>query len=78
MIGRPLATARSTSRLICGDSFACCEKISTSTLAPVIAVTIDSPQSIPGTMSRGAIQHRMPACSSVAQAASAEALSGCE
>ena len=34
-------------------SFACCEKISTSTLAPVIAVTIDSPQSIPGTMSRG-------------------------
>ena len=53
MIGRPLATARSTSRLIYGDSFACCEKISTSTLAPVIAVTIDLPQSIPGTMSRG-------------------------
>ena len=41
MIGRPLATARSTSRLIYGDSFACCEKISTSTLAPVIAVTIE-------------------------------------
>jgi hypothetical protein len=64
--------------LICGDSFACCEKISTSTLAPVIAVTIDLPQSIPGTMSRGSIQQRMPACSSVAQAASAAALSGCE
>ena len=48
-------------------SFACCEKISTSTLAPVIAVTINLPQSIPGTMSRGAIQQRIPACSSVAR-----------
>ena len=34
-------------------SFACCEKISTSTLAPVIAVTIVARVSIPGTMSRG-------------------------
>lgn len=32
-------------------------------------------QSIPGTMSRGAIQHRIPAHSSVAQAASAVTLS---
>src|SRR5579862_2722291 len=40
-----------------------------------MASMIASPYDVPGTMSRGAIQHRMPADSSRAQAASATILS---
>ena len=54
---------------------ACCEKISTNTLAVVIAPTIEAPQSALGRMSRAANQQRMPSASSAAQTASAVALS---
>ncbi len=71
----PLATARSTSRLICCDELALPEKISTITFAPVIASMIAAPQSTPPWMSRGATQQRMPRASNPAQTASATGLS---
>jgi hypothetical protein len=68
-------TARSTSRLIWGELFACLESNKSKTLVCSIAVMIDSPQSEPGRISRGAIQHLMPLASRTAQAASAARLS---
>ena len=78
MIGTPPLTARSTSRRICLELLALDEKISTMARHWSMALTMAAPHSSPGVMSRGAIQHRMPACSSVAQVASAVALSTCE
>ena len=78
MIATPLCTARSTSRLICGDLFAAAEKTSTMTLLAPMASTIAAPQSRPGRMSRGAIQQRTPWRSSVAHTASATGLSAVE
>jgi hypothetical protein len=75
MIAVPLCTARSTSRLICCDSLACAENTNTNTRDAWIAEMIDSPQSAPGAMSRGAIQQRIPLASSVAQTASPTGLS---
>ena len=46
--GIPLATARSTSRLICSDSLACAEKISTMTRLSRIPSMIASAQVVPG------------------------------
>jgi hypothetical protein len=78
MIGTPLLTARSTSRRICGESLAFAEKIRMSTRQWLMPSIIASPHSAPGTMSRGAIQHRIPDPSSAAQVASAAALSWVE
>ena len=75
MTASPRLTARSTSRLICGEALALEENTSTKTRAWPRASTIDSPQSAPGRMSRGAIQQRTPADSRMAQAASAVSLS---
>ena len=69
------ATARSTSRRICGDSLACPEKIRTITSALEIASTIAPPQSVPAMMSRGAIQQRSPLASSPRHTLSATSLS---
>src|SRR5213594_4877683 len=71
----PLLTARSTSRLICGEASAFREKIRTIMRLDSIASMIDSPQSAPGTTSRGAIQHVTESASSRAMIASATALS---
>jgi hypothetical protein len=73
--GTPLLTARSTSRLICGDSFAFAENNSTITFDAAIASMIAAPQSCPGRMSRGAIQHRTLLASRYAHTASAVTLS---
>jgi hypothetical protein len=78
IIVTPSPTARSTSRRTWRDSFVFDEKISTITRALLMASMMASPHSAPGEMSRGAIQQRMPAASSVAQAASAADLSICE
>ncbi len=78
MTGMPLLTARSTSRRICGESLALAEKIRIIARQSAMAETMASPHSAPGTMSRGAIQQRMPAASSVAHAASAVGLSWVE
>ena len=78
MTTSPLLTARSTSRLICGDPLACEEKTSSITRAWSIASINAEPHSIPGRMSRGAIQQRMPRDSSFAQTASAYGLSRAE
>ena len=75
MMGIPLLTARSTSRFICGDALECPEKTSTITFEPEIASMMHSLHSLPGGISRGAIQQRIPAASRVAQAASAVVLS---
>ena len=58
-----------------GELFACLDSNKSMTLVCSIAVTIDSPQSEPGRISRGAIQHLMPLASRRAQAASAARLS---
>ena len=73
--GRPWFTARSTSRLICGEVLALADSRSTKIFASAIACTIAAPHSWPGRMSRGAIQQRMPCASSTAQVASAAGLS---
>ena len=75
IIGTPLLTARSISRWICRESLALAEKISTITRHRSIASMMACPYSWPGLMSRGAIQHRTPARSSTALAASAAVLS---
>ncbi len=75
MMVTPFFTARSISRLICANSFALEEKISTMTRQCSIASTIAEPYSLPGMTSRGAIQQRTPEDSSTAQAASAAGLS---
>lgn len=72
---RPLLTARSTSFGICPDELALEEKTSTMIFAACIASMIPSPYDVPGTTSRGAIQHRMAADSSRAHTASATVLS---
>ena len=71
----PRLTARSTSRRICCELLAFEENTSTKTRAALSASTIDSPQSAPGRISRGAIQQRIPFASRTAQAASAMCLS---
>ena len=71
----PLLTARSTSRRIWCDLLAWEEKTRTMSRHSLIAPMIAAPQSRPGRMSRGAIQHRTPRFSSAAQTASATGLS---
>ena len=75
IIGTPLLTARSISRWICRELLALEEKIRTITRHWSMASMMAPPYSPPGLISRGAIQHRMPVCSSTAQAASAAGLS---
>ena len=75
MMVTPFFTARSISRLICADSFALEEKISTMARQCSMESTMAEPYSVPGTTSRGAIQQRMPEDSSTAHAASAAGLS---
>jgi len=64
--------------LICLDLFALVEKSNNNTREVRIALTIDSPQSAPGVISRGAIQQRTPFVSNIAQTASAAGLSSVE
>jgi hypothetical protein len=73
--GMPLLIARSTSRSICGEVLQWPENTRTMTREAAIAARIELAQVVPGKMSRGAIQHRMPFCSSIAQVASAIGLS---
>jgi hypothetical protein len=75
IIGIFRLTARSISRSTCGDLFAWSENTKTITRAQLIASMIDPPQLIPGRMSRGATQQRIPLCSNTAQVASAVSLS---
>ena len=69
------ATARSTSRTTCRDPFAAPETTTTMRRVPSMACRIASPHNCPGTMSRGATQHRIPACSRRDTMASATGLS---
>ena len=71
----PLATARSTSRSTCSDTFAFGENSSTITRESSIPSMMADPHVIPGRMSRGAIQQRTRLDSRAAQAASATTLS---
>jgi hypothetical protein len=74
----PPSAAISTSRLICLDLFALVEKTNNNTRDDRIPLTIDSPQSAPGMISRGAIQQRTSLFSNIAQTASAAGLSSVE
>jgi hypothetical protein len=76
MIGRPLLTARSTSRLICGELLAFAEKTRTITRHWLITRVMASPHFALGVTSRGAIQQRIPLLSSAAHAASAAVFRG--
>ena len=75
MIGRPFATALSTSLEPGGEVFALEEKTSTMMLLPLIAAMSASAYGRPGRTSRGAIQQRILLLSMVAQAAYATDLS---
>ena len=70
-------TAAVTSLRTCFEVFDRPEKMRTITRANSIASIMLSPHSRPGKISRGAIQHRIPDCSSRAQTASAAGLSSC-
>ena len=74
----PRLTARSTSLRICGEALALAVKTSTIIRHCSMASMMASPHSMLGITSRGAIQQRMPFDSSMAQTASAVALSFAE
>jgi hypothetical protein len=70
--------ARSTSRRTWGESFAWAEKIRTMSWQESMPLMMAAPHSLPGRMSRGAIQQRRRRASRTAQAASAQRLSAVE
>jgi hypothetical protein len=71
MISIPRSTAAHTSRITCGESFACEERIKTITLELPIALSIAAAHAIPGAISLGAIQHGIAFSSSPSQTAEA-------
>jgi len=71
----PLLTARSTSRITCGELLEWEEKTRTKDTAVGDGIDDCLTQEAPGVMSRGAIQQRILFVSKVAQTASATALS---
>src|ERR1700737_3696442 len=71
----PKEKALATSRRTCSDTFALSENTRTNTRHESMPLMIPSVQSDPALMSRGAIQHLIPADSSCWQIASAVALS---
>ena len=78
IMGMPVSTARSISRLIWGEVLEWAENTRTMVPDPSMPSTMASPQSVPGRISRGAIQQRMPLASREATMASAVGLSWLE
>ena len=70
------ASAMCSSRSTCCDPLVASENTSTNTRAAWMAPLSACAKLLPGSTSRGAIQHVMPSASSRAQTASAACLSG--